>query len=193
MINLLSDSYKRDIQAARMNVILLRYNLFLFLGVGLLVILCLIFLFILRNNQSSAISLSNDYSQKAASYEAVRIEADQYRSDLDIASKILNRGTNYSSLIFGITKILPPGVVLNAIDLNASSVGQQVSFTASSRTFALATELKNKFQSSDLFCNVYFQNISDASSGPNGGNVIDSGYPITITISVLLKKAGQKC
>lgn len=193
MINLLPDTYKRDTQAARMNVILLRYNLLMLLTVGLLVLLCLIFLFILRSNQSSAIALSNDYSQKAASYEEVRKEADQYRSDLDIASKILDRGTSYTSLLFGIAEILPAGVVLNTIDLKASSADQQVSFTASSRTFALATELKNKFQSSDLFCNVYFQNISDESSGPNGGSVLDSRYPITITISVLLKKTGQKC
>lgn len=190
MINLLPDNKKREIQAARMNVVLLRYNLLTVSALGFLVLLCLAFYVILHSSQTNAMTTSIDNNQKAASYNDVRKAADEYRSDLKIASAILDRGTSYTPLIFAMSKLMPDGVVMNTIDLNAQSFLQQVSFTASARNYALATQLKNNFQTSDLFCNVHFENLTD--SNATGSGKTDDKYPIAITISVKFKKADQK-
>jgi hypothetical protein len=184
MINLLPDDIKREIRAARMNVILLRYNLLILSALGMMITLCLLFYIILQSTQSHAVSTSNDNSEKAASFASVRKEADEYRNNLSIASKILDNSLPYTTVIFQITKLLPTGVNLDGLSLNASDFGQQVVFSAHARGYAQATQLKQNFQNSNLFTNVFFQNLVD--NGATSSTPVD--YPIGITISAKLNK-----
>ncbi len=186
MINLLPDDTKREIQAARMNVLLLRYNLLVLGALGLLAAICLLFYVILQSTQSNAQSTTNDNSVKAESYASVRIAADEYRNNLSIASKVLDNGVIYTSFIFDLSKILPSGVVLEGINLSATDFGNQTTFTARAKSYEKAAELKESFQKSTLFENVYFQNLTDSSAGAGAQ---PSEYPITVSISAKLKKA----
>jgi hypothetical protein len=196
MINLLPDDTKKEIRAARMNVVLLRYNIFTLAALALLLVLCLGFYVVLHANQSNAVSTSSDNDAKAQSYASVRTQADDYRTNLTLAKSILDNEVNYTNVIFEITKLLPTGVVLDGITLNASDFGKQTSFTAHAKGYDEAAKLKANFQSSPLFqtvqggkkqSNVFFQSLTDDSQGGSSS----TGYPISINISTTLGKVTQ--
>jgi Tfp pilus assembly protein PilN len=189
MINLLPDNSKRNIKAARANVILLRYNLLTLALIGILSILCILFYVILHTEQSTALKTNQDNVAKAESFSEVRTKADEYRKNLETAKQILANGTDYTDLVFDITGLVPSGVVLDSISLNSTSIGQQTTFNAHAKTIAKATELKEKFQSSDLFSNVYLQDVTDSSS--NGSSTVDP-YPVIVTISAKLNETAAK-
>lgn len=200
MINLLPDDRKRDVLAARMNVVLLRYNFLVLIALGVLITLCLLFYVILQTSENNAVTTSSDNNQKAASFGDVKSAADEYRNNLSVASKILDNGVNYTSVVFAITKLLPDGVILDGINISAENFGQQTSFSAHAKTYAAATQLKNNFEKSSNFTNVYFQNLTDntvtaGAQGTQGVQGVQTNtqnpageYSIAVTISAKLAK-----
>lgn len=183
MINLLPDDSKKEIQAARINVILLRYNLLMLSAFAALAAICLLFYFILFSTQSNAVSANTTSTLEAKKYDKVEKEAEQYRNDLSTAKAILDRGVNYTSFITDLTRLLPSGVILGGINLSASDIGKQVAFTSQAKDYKKAIELKDRFEDSYYYTNVYFQNLA------NAGETEDPGlkaYPITVTMSVLV-------
>lgn len=183
MINLLPEESKKEIQAARVNVILLRYNLFMLSAFAGLAAICLLFYLILFSTQSNAVSTNTTNAQEAQKYAEVEKKAEQYKQNLAIAKQILDRGVNYTSFIMDLTKLLPSGVILGGINLSAGDIGKQVSFTAQAQSYDKAIELKERFELSYNYTNVFFQNLADAgdSKDPN-----TKAYPITVTMSVLV-------
>lgn len=182
MINLLPDDKKRDIKAARANVILLRYNFLSIAGFIALLLICLVFYIVLRAHEFSAVSKSEDNIAKAANYDTVKKEADAYKANLTVANKVFQNSVNYTSVVFEITKLLPSGVTLDNITVNAEDFGKQISFSGRAKSYDKAMELKDKFQNSKIFTNVFFQNLTDLSGGQS------SSYPVTVVISAKLNK-----
>lgn len=183
MINLLPDDMKKDIRAARMNVVLIRYMLLTAVMLGVLLASCVVAYFILHSSQSNALTTSTNNVAKASTFDSVRKEATDYRNNLSIARTILNKSFSYTTVVFEITKTLPKGVVLDNISLTSTSFGQQTTFAAHAKTDADAMALKNSFQKSPLFSNVYFQNLSDNSLA---NEPMFANYPIAVTISAKL-------
>lgn len=184
MINLLPDDAKRDIRAARTNVLLLRYNVLTLASIGGLLLICVFFYIILSANESSATTKTSDNSAKAATYEKTRAAADEYKKNLSIAKTILGNSVNYTSVVFAITNLLPSGVVLDNLNVSATDFGKQTTFLAHAKSYDQAEKLKENFQSSKLFSNVYFQSIAKEESS-------DSSYPIAVTLSAQLNKVTQ--
>ncbi len=189
MINLLPEENKRNIRAARTNIILLRYNFITLAAVGLLFSFCGIFYFILSSNQASAHDRSQQNESMAASYSEVKQKAEAYRSDLQTAKIILDREVNYTNVVFEITKLLPSGVILDGINLTAADFGKQISFSSHAKSYDHVIELKEKLQKSTLFSNVYFQDIVNTTTG---SNETKSPYPIAVTVSAQLNNAQEK-
>ncbi len=188
MINLLPDERKRDITAGRTNVILLRYNLLALVSFVGLAGICAMFAMMLQQNYDSAVRASVENSTKVTRYEDIRIQAEDYRKNLTLAGSILNNSFNYTPVIFSIAKLLPNGVILDGITLNTSNFGQQTTFTAHAKTIALATSLKENFQKSTMFTNVYFQSVTDNSANVGDDDTANAAYPIAITISAKINK-----
>ncbi len=187
MINLLPDTYKKEILAARTNVTLLRYN-FLFLGAaGLLIAGSLTVYFFLSTSKAASEQVNLENISKSAEYASTQKSADEYRKNLLTAAKILNNEVNYTERVFDITKILPKGIVLDSLNLNAKEFGTQTLINAHARDYASASELKRVFEESPIFSNVHFQVISndDSSAASN------AGYPISLSINVTMNKAGK--
>lgn len=190
MINLLPDDRKHAIRAARANVLLLRYN-FLALGVvAALAILCAGSFFILQNNKQTALATISENEGKTSILADVRKAADEYRQNLELAGKIVDNGVSYTDIVIGITKLMPDGAVLDGLSLGAvvgggpaatTTTTQQIVFQAQSKDYATAEKLKQSFQSSPLFSNVYFQGLTDNSKDGAGGK-----YPVKITMSANL-------
>lgn len=183
MINLLPEDTKQDLRAARANVALLRYNFITLIAIGVLAIFCGLFYFFLGISQSAAASKSSDNTAKAASYAEVRKQAEEYRSNLAIANQVLGSGVNYTSVIFSISELVPKGVILDNLTINAANFGQQTTFSAKAKTYADATKLKESFQKSPLFSNVFLQSVSDTSGGETTGP-----YPVSVMLSAKLNK-----
>jgi len=188
MINLLPSETKHSIRAARMNIILLQYNFLALVAVATVLGMCFGFYIYLSTLNLSAQSTTSDNDAKAVVYNDVRKEADEYRNNLSIAKKILDNDISYSSVVFAITKLLPEGVFLDSIDLSPNSFGQQTTFSAHAKSYELSSTLKERFENSDVFSNVYLQNVSQPSSGSGTSG---STYPVAITISAQLKKVQE--
>lgn len=188
MINLLPDERKRSITAARTNVILLRYNLLTLLSVLALMAMCVAFYIMLKINYDKALADSQANIAIVNNYDDIRKQADEYRNNLTIAGSILDSSINYTPVIFNFAKLLPDGVVLDSISLSSVEFTQQTTFTAHAKTIVQAIKLKENFQKAPMFSNVYFQLLTDQSSPTDGNALMNSNYPIAITISVKINK-----
>ncbi len=188
MINLLPDETKRDIRAARMNVILLRYNLLAAGAALFLALVCLLFYAILRDNQSQALSATTDNNSKAKDYSETRKEAEEYRNNLAIADKIIDNGISYTNAIIAITKLLPEGVIFDNLNLNVGAFGKDTMFAARAKDYSAANQLKTNFEKSDIFSDVHFQSISMNESESD----TSVPYPITIAISAKLDRTAAE-
>lgn len=187
MINLLPTEYKKELRAARMNVVLLRYNVITASAVVFLMLTCGIFFAILTTNKITAEDTNKVNEEKASSYASTKQQAEEYRNNLAVAKQILTTEINYTDVVFAVTSLLPKGVILNDLTLSAADFGNQTTITAQAKDYDAATALKERFQESQVFSNVSFQTISDSQS-EGGGN---SAYPINVTMSVTVNKELQ--
>lgn len=184
MINLLPLEEKRQLRAARTNTLLLRYNIallivFIFLGLATMVVYVY-----LNNTRAVAEQTINDNKTKAASYAIVQSQADVFRSNLSIAKQILGNEVTYSKVILAVANLMPPGTVLDKLNLDSQTFGTPMVLTAQANSYESALKLKDSFQSSSLFTDVHFENITSAEG--------TTGYPFNVNLSVTFKKDAAK-
>lgn len=180
MINLLPPNEKRQIRAARSNTLLLRYNIasvvaLVFLGAAIAVTY-----FYLSNAKSDAESTISANQSRVGSYARVEAEAQQFRSNLTTAKQILDKEITYTKVAIQVANLLPQGVVLDQLSLDAQTFGTPTVLAAKAKSYEAAIALKNSFQSSSLFSNVHFQNITSSQ---------DKGdYPFSVNLNVTFVK-----
>jgi Tfp pilus assembly protein PilN len=184
MINLLPDERKREIRAARLNVVLLRYNFIAIATVALIAAAYAGFYVVLQGNQQKAEALINENAQKASSLSSGNQEAEEYRRNLAIASQILANNISYTDALIAVTKLLPPGTVLDHISLSANSLNQQTEFQIHATSYDTALKLTDSFQKSDIFDNVYFETLTAADAATR----VSANYPVDVLISAKLNK-----
>ncbi len=182
MINLLPDDQKKSLRAARMNVVLLRYNFITLAASGILLAALGLFFVFLSSTKLAAENSHSESQTKVTAHGATRKAADEYRANLATAGQILKNQVNYTPIIFNIAKLLPKGVVLDNIALSSKDFGSQTTISASAKDYAAVTQLKKDFEGSDMFSNVYFQSITAKASDGN------AGYPLSVSISVKINK-----
>lgn len=179
MINLLPTERKAEIRAARVNVVVMRYLLFLVAGIGLVTFLLIATFFSLATAQRNANTRIEENKSQEASFAITKNEADQFRSDLAIAKAIIDNEVKYSALIYKISASLPSGVVLENLSVDSQTIGTNVVFSARARSTQAALDLKTAFQNNtDLFSNVYFQSISY--------NEGQAGYPYSTSLNATI-------
>lgn len=161
MINLLPNERKSEIRAARINVILMRYVIFILAGIGLVAFLVLATFLSLATAQQNANNRIAENQVREATFADTKKEAEQFRSDLAIAKAIIDNEVKYSSLIYKISGSLPSGVVLDNLSVDSQTIGTNVVFSARAKSTQAALGLKTAFENNtELFSNVYFQSIS---------------------------------
>lgn len=184
MINLLPVEIKRDIKAARLNVILRRYILIVIVALMAMMLVCAGAYLILKNSQSSSLSTNTENIKKAKEYNEVKKHGDEYRQNLSVAKQIFDNSTNYTNLIFTIASLVPKGVTIDSITLSSTSLANQNLFLGHAKSFDLANQTKDSFQKKvnddkeALFTDVHFENLTqDTSSAAND-------YPVSFVLSV---------
>lgn len=178
MINLLPAEQKRQLQAARSNVLLLRYTvltgvtgIFLILGV-------IATYYILQNSVNGYESTIAEGRKKVESFQPVEAEANAFRSELTRAKGLLDNTVAYSEILVEIAKLLPNGSVLSNLTVRADEFGKEKTLSVHVKGESQAIALRNNFQSSTFFTNVSYGKLSVN----QGGN--SSEYPYTIELKV---------
>lgn len=185
MISLIPPQVKRENAAARTNTLLLRYN-FLLLGILAFLLLAIGVVYVyLGNTMASAEKTISENNAKVAGFSAVEEEAGIFRQNLATAKQILDREVNYTKVMIEVAQLLPAGVVLTGLNLDASTFGTPAALSAQAKTYDQALALKDAFSRSSLFSDVHFQSITTTDGGT-------SGYPLTINLSVTFKKEAAK-
>lgn len=187
MINLLPDNYKKEIRAARTNVILLRYNFLFLASAGFILASSLVIFVLLRGAEDSAKRANEVNSSEAVEYTAIKNKADEYRKNLGVAKKILDNEVVYTDKVFALTKLLPEGVILDSLNLNAKEFGSPSILSAHAKDYAKVTLLKESLEKSTVVSDVHFQSIMNDGGGNTGG-----AYPIAVSISVTINKVAKK-
>lgn len=185
MINLLPDNEKRQLRAARANTLLLRYH---FVLIGVLVFLAgaLGFTYLyLQNTKTSAEQTMAENTAKVSDYSSVELRATQFRTNLATAKQILDREVTYTKVILEIARLLPKGVILDKLNLDAQTFGTKTTLSAQAKTYEAALSLKDSFGKSSLFTDVHFQSISVLADS-------SSGYPVVVNLNVTIKKDAAK-
>lgn len=183
MINLIPYDKKRQIRAARANIILIKCIAFMFFAVLFLAIACSATYMYLKNAKDNAekqASTSNIAKNDASS--SVLSEASIINTDLITANNIINQQIIYSNIITEIAKNLPAGVVLDSLTLNNSSIGTPISLTLYATTANKGQEIKDNFNKITLFSGLNIKSVNPVSSGP-------SGYPFVIDLTLIINKA----
>ena len=169
MINLLPYDTKQQIRAARTNVILLNYIVFLTLGVVFLAIACATVYLVLLNIQTV-----NDNTAKTSQSTNSR-SVNNFESNLLIAKSILNQQISYSNIIIGIATALPTGTTLDSLSLTNNTFDSPTTLHLHTPSNDL-TELEKNFKNNPtLFSNYNLKLIGQKDS---------SGYPVTINITI---------
>lgn len=184
MINLLATDRKDEIKAARVNVILLRYKGIVLLALafigGALFVTYTVQSSIMTNTES--IIATNDI--KADVYSETRQQVEGLSAKLNQTKATLDQEVRYSQLLVKLGQLMPQGTILGDITLtSASFTGQAVEIKAYAKSTNEAGLLQTAFQSSPLF------NQPVTIKGTETNQEVD-GYPVTISMSVLLNKAG---
>lgn len=187
MINLLSPQTKKEIRAARLNVVLIRYCFILILSGIFVVSIFGVGFYLTQQDRAGASKLKQASEAEINKYASVKKEAEAFSSNLSNAKTILSGEIVFSKLITGIAAVLPSGVILSNLNLTSNSLGTPISLQARSASYEKAVELKNKLEASSIFEQV---NIANTAQTEFTGEASDTlaKYPVSITINAVLSK-----
>lgn len=182
MINLLPYENKKQIIAARMNLILVKCLLFLVFAVIFLIISCTGAYFFLKNSYDSNLDKITNNSTNEKSYDTVISQASLARADILLSNGIIDQQTRYSKLIIGLANLLPSGVILDNLDINDSNISSPITINLFANSSEKCQEILNNFNSSNMFSNTTI--VPKTSNPPS-----PEGYPFLITISTTINGA----
>ncbi len=187
MINLLSPNDKKQLHAARRNTVWIRYT-FLIIAVliSINIILGATALIIQGEQDASRQKIVTNEDQRDKEYISTRQEAERFRQNLSIAKTILSEETKYSDIILNIARAIPSGCILGNLTLNAQSFSLTTSQTLSfnCRTQDDVVKLKTSMENAQAV----FGKVSILSTTLSQGGANTSPYPVTASISTILKK-----
>ena len=182
MINLMPEDTKKEIRAARVNVLLNRYIiLILSAGVFLAIVIGGSY-YILNQTRANAELLIKTNDTKADVYSSTKAQVAELSSSLSETKGILDQEVSYSNVLTRIANLMPAGTIIDTIELDSSSFGSTpLNLKVYAKTTNEAIALRDKFQSSPYFTNVNFETISDNNAGV-------TGYPVGATMTLTLNR-----
>ena len=187
MINLLPPQTKKELRSARLNVILLRYCIFLVICVVFLVGIFGVGFYITDIDAQAAQKKRAESQRKINQYSKVKAEAEAFSGNLANAKTILSSEVVFSKLITDIAGVLPSGAILGSLNLTSNTLGAPISLQAKVTTNAKAIELKDKLEASTLFEKVSIVSIQ-VSEVSDSGNSLDRSHPVGVTLNAVLSK-----
>ncbi len=182
MINLMPDDMKKEIRAARTNVLLIRYLNVLFFSALFLGLITWGSFFLLSQIEGSAKQQIAANDTQAAVYSQTKQQVDSLSAGLGEAKTILDQEILYSDVLVKIAQQMPANTVIDKLSLSSGSFsGTPFTIKVYAKTGADAVSLRERFQSSPFFSGVSFESVSDTSGGIEG-------YPVSVTLTLTLNR-----
>lgn len=176
------DEAKKELRAARVNVLLIRYMGVIFAAFAFLVLILFGSYFLLDQTKISSQKLIDANDTKAEVYSSTKEQINSLSTQLAEAKGILDQEVLYSKVLVNIGQQMTPGTIIDKVSLDSASFsGTPLTLTVYAKTTDDAVALRERFQSSPFFSNVNFQTISDSAS-----NITD--YPVSATMTLQLDR-----
>ena len=185
MINLLAPDLKRQIRAARVNVILTRYSIMLGLTAIAVAAIFGAGMWLTWQERAEAESRKTQNEQIAATYSDTRKQAESFIADLRQAKTILGNDFSFYNLMTQIASAVPAGVILSNLSLGTATLNTPITISAKATTYENAIKLKNNLAGSSIFDTV---NLVNAATTAGGNDPTSSRYPVTVTLSATFSK-----
>lgn len=187
MINLLSPKQVLDLRAARINYRLRKYivlTFFAVIGVGAIYAVGYWY----ADQEYSGAQKQQELAQtELKNYEPVKKRMAEYRTNLVIASKILDSQIIYSKFLVDTAQAMPSNVILG--DLSFSTKPQaigtqkdQMIIEAHTKSYSDALSLKEGLEASPIFSDVRLSQVSAPEKIPDKG--IEHIYPYQASYTV---------
>ena len=189
MINLLPANDQRQLAAARTNTLLLRYTILLGVFVAVLVIEILGVYIAINVGKTQNETTISENNAKAASYAAVKQQADTFRTNLSTAKYILDKQIPYTTLMLALAQSLPSGSTINTLSINPTTFGTPTTLTVNTTSYDKAIEVKSSLQNAKVGNTPLFTSVSFQSVSSSGGQ---TSYPYTATYDITYSKEALK-
>ncbi len=180
MINLLSTESKKELKAARRNVVLRKYvftTLFLVLviagsyavGYG-----------IMHSQETSYKQQIAEYAPQKASYSETLKQATEYNKNLAIAKSILGSELSYSSFTTLIAQTMPKQVILVGLNITTKDLAKPVEIFFAAKSYSDVLATKEAFEKSPYFSQVQIRSTNKLPQG---------AYPQQFTVILTFDRA----
>lgn len=187
MISLLPPIAKKELAAARTNVLLLRY---LILVVGVIAFLCIemVVVFVFLNQQKdTSLATVQENENKSRELAPVKAAATSFNNDLAIAENIMSKQVSYTAILREFANTMPSGVVISDLTIDPTTIGKPISMPLKAKSLQAVFDFKHLFNNSTYFEDVSIQTISDASQ--DGKNKDAGEYPVSATVNITFKQS----
>jgi Tfp pilus assembly protein PilN len=190
MINLLPPETKKQIRAARINVVLINYCLLATFTALLLGGVFAVGFWADMSSRNLAEQGKKESEQATAAYADTRKQAEEFARDLGIAKTILASEVSFGKLILDIAGYVPRGVILSNLSLGTTTTKGPIDITGRADSTDAAVALKNSLENSPIFEKVNIFNIqqTDTSALVEPDPVI-SRYPFVINLKAEYTKS----
>ncbi len=192
MINLMPPPVYKDLKAARLNVVLVRYVIMLLALVIMVAIVYGVGFWLVNGEKKAMTSRLHQQNEQSKEYAEVQSEAKVFRDNLKTAKSILDNGTPYSKFLTILARDIPDGTFISSLSLGGSSTGagrsaNSTDIRARAISYEKAVALKDSLEESKLFENVRVTSIyrPDNIDGLSG---LEKKYPHEVTMSATLSK-----
>lgn len=181
MINLLPPEQKKEIRAARVNHVLIRYIALL---VGALVFLGgslgVTYIF-LDTSARNAEAVKAENEARTTGYAQTQAQAAALRNDLSQAKQLFDEELRYSQALLRISQHLPAGTALESLELTPETFSQATSLSVLITGESAAKALRDSFSGSQ-----YFTNVSLGRLTINNDNAT---YPYTVELNLTMDRS----
>lgn len=191
MINLLPPETKKQIRAARINVILYRYCLLIVITAALLGTVFGVGFWASINDKQAADAAKSDSLAAEQQFAKTKTQAQTFASNLATDKTILNSNVSFYQLILNIAALVPSGVILNNLTLGntSSTPNAPIDISGRATSYNTAIGLKSNLEKSPIFENVNIVNISQSdTSTPGTVSPLVQQYPFMVSLKAQFTK-----
>ena len=160
MINLLDSASKRNLKAARMNVILATYCAIVAIGLVCVIILYGFSNWMLASKEHAALVEKAKNEAVTAPYAAVQTEADTFKRNLGKIQSLLTNRSHYSVALINIAASLPAGAHLTSISLSDKFLTTPLRISASVASNPAASALQQQLSKAKIYSAVTLDNVT---------------------------------
>lgn len=177
MINLMPDEAKKQLRAARTNVVLTRYTFILLIGGVLLGLAFFGSYLLLAQTRTSAEQLITANDTKAEVFSDTRQKIASLTANLGEARNVLDQQVSYSNVLRVLGQQMTAGTVIDEITLNEASFrGTPITLTLYATSTDATVRLGDQLQMSGIFTSIAIESVSE-----QGGI---EGYPFSASMTM---------